>query len=145
MKNALKYCVLVLSVLALYSCGGNGNSGEGSGIAKDVSVEEFSKMLAEKGSTNAQLIDVRTPEEYEAGHVGGAPLMNFYDDNFAAQLKTLDKNKPVLVYCKSGGRSGKAMDLMNEMGFTEVYNLDGGYNAWVDAGKPTSASKPKFQ
>ena len=60
---------------------------------------------------------------------------NFYDADFKAQLEKLDKNKPVYVYCKVGGRSGQAAAQMQAMGFTAVYNLTGGMNAWNGAGK----------
>jgi rhodanese-related sulfurtransferase len=63
-----------------------------------------------------------------------ATKMNFFDANFNAQLTKLDKNKPVYVYCKSGRRSGKTTKKMKEMGFTTVYNLNGGFGAWAGAG-----------
>lgn len=77
------------------------------------------------------MLDVRTPKEFKKGHIDGAKNMNYYDDDFDAQIEKLDKDKPVYVYCHSGGRSAKAMSLMKEKGFKEVYNLLGGYGAWV--------------
>ncbi len=61
--------------------------------------------------------------------------MNFFEKDFNAQLEKLDKTKPVYVYCKAGGRSGKATKQMKKMGFTTVYNLIGGIGAWDAAGK----------
>ena len=69
--------------------------------------------------------------------VEGAIMNNIYEDDFEKQLEKLDKEKPVAVYCKVGGRSGQAMGKMNKLGFKEVYNLDGGMDAWKSAGKPT--------
>ena len=80
------------------------------------------------------MLDVRTPEEWAEGVIEDAIKMNFFDEDFNAQLTQLDKNKPVYVYCKSGGRSGKTATQMEAMGFTAVYNLVGGIGAWDAAG-----------
>jgi phage shock protein E len=101
-------------------------------IAKDIDVKEFA-LKAKSGEYF--LLDVRTPEEYAEAHLGGSTLMNIYDNNFEQQLETLDKNVPVLVYCRSGGRSGKAMQMMREKGFSEVYNLEGGITTWIQEGE----------
>ena len=101
-------------------------------VKEDVDVEKFAELVA-KG--DGQILDVRTPEEWAEGTVKEAIKMNFYDANFQEQLKKLDKTKPVYVYCKSGGRSGKAADQLQKMGFTSVYNLLGGMGAWNSAGK----------
>ena len=103
-------------------------------ISKDVDVAEF-KQLVNKGE--GQILDVRTPEEWAEGTIKGATKMNFFDSNFDAQLGQLDKTQPVYVYCKSGGRSGKATKKMKKMGFTTVYNLNGGIGAWTGAGNET--------
>lgn len=97
-------------------------------ISKVVSQDEFKQLMS--SLPNYQLIDVRTPEEIAEGKIDGALEMNFYDSNFKEQLAQLDKEKPVLVYCRSGNRSGKAAKLMNEMGFKQVYDLIGGYSEW---------------
>ncbi|MFN9596610.1 MAG: rhodanese-like domain-containing protein [Bacteroidota bacterium] len=97
-------------------------------IAKDVSVKEFSKLITTGKGT---LLDVRTPGEIAKGSIKGSVNMDFFDDNFESKLDQLDKTKPVYVYCASGGRSSDAMDMMKKKGFVAVYNLLGGYNAWV--------------
>lgn len=63
-------------------------------------------------------------------------MINFYDDDFKSQVAKLNKAKPVFVYCAGGVRSGKASKLMAELGFTSIYNLDGGIKAWKASGKP---------
>jgi rhodanese-related sulfurtransferase len=83
-----------------------------------------------KGDFNGQLIDVRTPEEFAAGHLEGAVNINFFDDNFEDQIKQLDRSKTVFVYCKSGGRSGKASNMMQALEFEKIYDMAGGYTAW---------------
>ena len=82
------------------------------------------KVFAEKINNNdIYLIDVRTPQEYASQHIGNAVNIDINNSNFESQISSLDKNKPVYVYCLSGGRSAKAAQKMNELGFTEVYNL----------------------
>ncbi|MEO1436628.1 MAG: rhodanese-like domain-containing protein, partial [Bacteroidota bacterium] len=81
--------------------------------------------------SNLQLIDVRTPEEVAQGAIEGATNINFRASDFQEKILALDKEQPVLVYCKSGGRSGKTADLLVKQGFTKVYDLDGGYTAFV--------------
>ncbi|MBX7226000.1 MAG: rhodanese-like domain-containing protein [Chitinophagales bacterium] len=85
---------------------------------------------------NEQLIDVRTPEEFASGHLQNAVNINFYSSDFKEQLEKLDKTKPVMVYCKSGGRSGKAAIILKELGFTIVYNLADGVEGWKNKQLP---------
>jgi rhodanese-related sulfurtransferase len=85
---------------------------------------------------SAQLIDVRTPEEYRSGHIAGAVNINYYDSDFAQKIEKLDKNRPVMVYCAVGGRSGKAAAQFKQLGFGKVTDLSGGIKAWQAAGKP---------
>ncbi len=95
---------------------------------EDVTVEQFQKLIGKDG---AQLVDVRTPGEYENGHLKNAQLINYMEDNFkAVAFKDLDKSKPVLIYCASGGRSAKSAKLYKDAGFKKVYNLLGGFRAW---------------
>jgi phage shock protein E len=103
-------------------------------IHKDVDVKIFSDLVSQK---KGQILDVRTPEEWESGTIEGATKMNFFDKDFNQQLENLDKTKPIYVYCKSGGRSGKAVKQLEKMGFTTIYNLLGGITAWNHAGKET--------
>lgn len=77
-----------------------------------------------------QLIDVRTPEEFEAGTIGKAQNIDYLSEDFTVGLDVLDKTQPVYVFCRSGNRSEKARQIMLDLGFTEVYDLNGGYNAW---------------
>ena len=97
-----------------------------------VKIEQAEKQLAD----GAQLLDVRTPEEWKEGHLEKAKLVTLSKEGFVEKAKAeLDPKKPVLVYCKSGGRSAKAAKQLREAGFT-VYDLDGGITAWQKAGKP---------
>jgi rhodanese-related sulfurtransferase len=81
------------------------------------------------------LVDVRTSDEFEEGHLENAVLIDFLGDDFKTKVAKLDKAKPVFVYCGTGRRSGNASKIFIELGFTQVFDLDGGINAWADAGK----------
>lgn len=107
-------------------------SKEISSIAKDLMVGEFKAGL--KSSPDAQLVDVRTPEETAQGVIPGAIKINLHDADFEHKIMKLDKTKPVYVYCRSGARSGNAMSIMKKAGFREVYNLSGGILAWQQSG-----------
>jgi phage shock protein E len=103
--------------------------------AKDapVKIEQAEQKIAE----GVQLLDVRTPEEWKEGYLKGAKRIGIAEKDFVEKSKaTLDPKKPVLVYCRSGGRSAKAVKQLREAGFTTVYDMDGGITAWLKAGKP---------
>jgi rhodanese-related sulfurtransferase len=102
--------------------------------AVTVTANEFESKLHQ---TKGQLIDVRTPFEYKNhNHLKGAKNVDFNSDDFLKTMSaTVDKNKPVFVYCASGGRSGEALKMLSESGFKEVYNLKDGINGWKKAGK----------
>lgn len=131
MKNILYVTALSLSV-SIFSCQ-NTTTNVGQ-INTTISVDEFEKKLSEDKSV--QLIDVRTPEEFSQGHLKGALNYNIRSDDFEKQIATLDKNKPVLVYCLSGGRSSTAAGNLGEKGFKEIYNMKGGIMKWNAANKP---------
>lgn len=84
---------------------------------------------------NEQLIDVRTPQEYKTGHLLHSTLVNYQDKNFRDKMTQLDKNRPVMVYCAAGGRSTATAALLEELGFPEVYELEGGITRWREAGQ----------
>lgn len=98
-----------------------------------ISIEKFEKMSAKK---KARIVDVRTPEEVSEGHLEGALNINFLGETFAEEIDKLDKKKTYLLYCRSGSRTRKAADLMQNAGFKHVYMLEGGITAWKEAGKP---------
>lgn len=127
--------VVAVSLLAVGCSNAQEENNEESGqeqtqvtaVAQLVNKKEFTKLLDKEGR---QLVDVRTPGEIQQGKIADAMEMNFHDANFQNQLESLDKEKPVLMYCAAGGRSAKAVQMMKSMGFKEIYELDGGYNAW---------------
>ncbi len=100
---------------------------------KVLTSDEFEQKLKEK--QNAQLIDVRTPGEYQGGHIPEADNIDFKNENFRKQIQSLDKNKPVFLYCLGGVRSKTASELLVKEGFREVYDLEGGYAKWDSENK----------
>jgi thioredoxin 1 len=105
---------------------------------EQLSVDEFEAKLNQ--TPERQLVDVRTPEEFRKNHVKGAFNININGDEFENQVAALDKTKPVLVYCLSGGRSAKAAAYMRKQGFKEVYEMEGGMMQWTAKNKPFEAS-----
>ena len=97
-------------------------------LSVDLNVEDFAALIDTSGL--GILMDVRTDAEFIEGHLKGATQLNFYEASFETSLDAMDKDIPVFVYCRSGGRSGKAAKKMKEKGFKSVYNLEGGIIAW---------------
>ena len=118
--------LLFAGMLFLCSCT---NSGGGS-----LSPSQFKSSMEKK---NAVLVDVRTPEEFSAGHIANAVLINFQDPSFESTVQsTVPKDAEVLLYCRSGRRSADAKALLLKSGYTHVVHLDGGINAWMAGNFP---------
>jgi len=94
---------------------------------KLVTPEEMKELSQMDG---VQLVDVRTPEEFEEGHIKGFQNIDFMSETFQEDIEKLDKTQPVIVYCKSGNRSGKSCKIMKEKGFVKIYDLEGGIEKW---------------
>lgn len=101
---------------------------------KALNPSEFEGLMKNKGAV--RVLDVRTPEEIAEGALSGAINIDFTNDNFKSEIAKLDKRRTYLIYCKVGGRSSEAAKMMREAGFTHLYSLDGGIDAWQEAGKP---------
>lgn len=104
----------------------------GLGDIHNVSVDNFAKSMNLK---NVTLVDVRTQKEYDEAHIEGASIVDWKQRSFKDLIAKVDKKNPVLIYCRSGNRSGKAASTMQALGFKNVYNLSGGVKAWKAAGK----------
>jgi rhodanese-related sulfurtransferase len=125
---------IVIAFLGMVACGQPPKADVQSnlGVFKDVELTEFENLISK---TNAQLIDVRTPEEFAEGSIPGAVNIDFRNDAFEANIGKLNKANPVLLFCRSGGRSSSAMGQLQEMQFKEVYNLLDGYLGYNEAKK----------
>ena len=96
----------------------------------DISIKELKNKIA---SDNYILLDVRTSEEYNNGHLKGSINIDYFSDDFSDEISSLGLESPILVYCRSGNRSGKAMKIMYDLGFIEVKNFIRGYKSWISA------------
>ncbi|ADQ15899.1 Rhodanese domain protein [Leadbetterella byssophila DSM 17132] len=102
--------------------------------AQKLSAEELSKKL--EAEPQVQLVDVRTPSEFKAGHIPNASNIDVRSPQFNSMVATLDKSKPVYIYCLSGGRSSSAANKLREMGFQEVIEMPGGMMEWRNKSLP---------
>jgi rhodanese-related sulfurtransferase len=110
--------------------------------SKDKTIGPFAFAEKINSTFAAQIIDVRTPEEFKSGHIANAKNNNWLGTSFESEAAKLDKTKPIYVYCKSGNRSSKAVKKLEEMGFETIYELEGGYVQWELAAtyKPTTTT-----
>ena len=89
------------------------------------------QAVAAMAEQKVQILDVRTEEEWNDGHLEGATRVEIGSENFARKVvESFDKSKPILVYCRSGRRSARASDQLDDMGFNTIYDLEGGIKAW---------------
>lgn len=121
------------ALIFLVSCG-NTNSQ----IIQNIGAAEFNLLINKEKTI---VIDVRTPQEFYSGHIKDATNIDFYEGDFIDKLKMVRKDLPILVYCRSGGRSSSSARKMEQLGFTRVYNLVGGIGAWNNANYKTIKSK----
>jgi thioredoxin 1 len=142
MKNVFSIALLFMATI-FGACQNTETSAQSQAIKETIPADQFEKKLA--ATQNAQLVDVRTSEEFADGHLANSVNMNVNREDYKEMFGTLDKNKPVFVYCKAGSRSANAAKIMEQMGFKEIYNLDGGIMKWDAAGKPIvqGNAKPK--
>ena len=128
MKKAVALAVAAIASVGLLA--GCSSSNE---ATKKVDPVEFSEVIAQP---DVIILDVRTPEEFNAGHIANAININVADSNFSSEVSKLDKNATVAVYCRSANRSAVATDQMAELGFTDMYDMQGGILDWEAAGGP---------
>ena len=120
---------LLLALLVALTAAGCGSDETANGSAVDV--ETFQARVDQP---DVVVLDVRTPEEYAAGHLPDAVNVDVQSPDFATEIATLDRDAAYAVYCQSGNRSGVAAEEMVATGFTDVAHLDGGIVDWQSAG-----------
>ncbi|UII31120.1 rhodanese-like domain-containing protein [Fulvivirga ulvae] len=128
-----------LLVMMIASCGQHNEESEESSEKMPqsvtlVNIVEFHDLLKQE---DLQLVDVRTPKEYDLDRIPGAVNIDYWSDEFTSQASELNKDQPVAVYCAAGRRSAKAASKLKEMGFRQIYDLDGGMRAWHTGPAPT--------
>ncbi|MBQ4914691.1 rhodanese-like domain-containing protein [Maribacter sp. MMG018] len=120
MKNIV---ILLFLTTVISSCNSQSDN--------QVQIIDIETLKTEAIGKDVQLVDVRTPEEYNAGHIDDAININVLDtETFNKKVLSLDKEKPVYIYCKVGGRSNKASQILKELGFKTIYDYSGGYTEW---------------
>jgi thioredoxin len=130
----IKSYIAGLFSLLLFSCQAQKNE-----HYENISAASFADKI--KTTTNPQIVDVRTPEEYLSQHIEMAQNINWNGDDFESKAEKLDKKQPVFVYCMVGGRSKKASEKLVQMGFSKVYDLQGGIMKWNAAGYSKPSEK----
>ncbi len=122
-----KLLILIILITVQISC-----------AQKDDTAIPVEKFQEEISKPDVILLDVRTKEEYDAGHLINSINLDYHGENFATQLDSLDKSKQYEVYCRSGKRSGESVKLMQEKGFKNVHHLEGGILEWMRKEKPVT-------
>ncbi|MCX6171880.1 MAG: thioredoxin domain-containing protein [Flavobacterium sp.] len=130
----IKILPLIAMSFLFLSC-----QGQQSKNIQTVDVKTFAEKL--KSNKNPQLLDVRTPEEFNSEHIENATNVNWNSDDFLTKSENYDKSKPIFVYCKVGGRSSQAASKLAELGFREIYNLEGGIMKWNAAENTKPSNK----
>jgi len=119
MKNIL----CVVSVVLLFSC-----QGQNTDIIRNVDAIRFNQLIYQNEGI---IIDVRTSEEFQSGHLKDASNIDYYSDDFSKKINLVQRDVPIYLYCRSGGRSSSAAKKMLKLGFKEVYNLNDGISSWI--------------
>lgn len=121
----MKYCKLLIITLLLISCIPSDN------ISTNLKAEVFKTRIENEA---VQLIDVRTPKEFDAGHINNAININYFSKNFQDSISLLRTELPVFIYCRSGKRSSKSAAIFRAVGFDSIYQLEGGFLKWKSNG-----------
>lgn len=127
MKKLLILCLLVISLFTVESC-----FEAKAGSVQMINPDEAAALL---DAEDAILVDVRSQEAYQAGHIANAINIPVESENLEALIANLDQDKPVMVYCNKGGQSAECARILEEKGFTKIYDLDGGLSSWEASGR----------
>jgi rhodanese-related sulfurtransferase len=101
----------------------------------DVKPSEAAELISKHiNDPDFVVLDIRTPDEFSTGHIPGAINIDYYSPDFSEQIRGLEKIKEYLLYCRTGNRSGKALDIMKKFEFRKVYHLTAGIVGWQSAG-----------
>ncbi len=127
----MKKLVMLLAALSLIvSACSDSQTVEATGLVDSDRAEELIESV-----DDLVVLDVRTPEEFAAGVLPGAILIDINNPSFTDEVSQLDTDLPYLVYCRSGNRSARAVEIMDDLGFGEIYELADGVQAWVGSGR----------
>jgi rhodanese-related sulfurtransferase len=136
MRNIFFFCCLTFLLAACASKENKESNSSPETGNTNLKPQAFKSRLS--ATSDAILLDVRTPEEVADGFIEDAINIDYTDSSFAEKIQGLDKSKTYFVYCKSGKRTAGAVDHMKQSGFKNIYTLDGGYTSWVENGLETA-------
>ena len=126
--------ILIFIGFILPSC-----SAQEGGTTTALSAREASALMEKhQGDPGFIILDIRTPGEYHSGHLKDAVMIDYYSKSFIKNIGGLDRDKSYLVYCRSGNRSARSMDLFKKLQFKKIYHLSSGINSWYAAGLPVA-------
>ena len=125
----MRYLLILITILITACSSEKPYEGNGE-IVEKVDAALFQKVINQGGI----LVDCRTPDEFNDGHINGAKNIDILEENFVDNINAMDKSQTVFVYCRSGGRSKNASKILKTAGFSKIYDLEGGYTAWREAG-----------
>lgn len=131
MKNLLIFLAFSFSI---FGC----SNKQPQGSSSLLDAKSFAEKISQ--TSNAQIIDVRTPEEYNKGHLQNSINANWNSSDFLKELSGIRKSKPVFVYCLAGSRSAAAVAKLKSEGYKEIYDMKGGFMAWNAAGLPNTTA-----
>ena len=125
MSNILNY-FFTFTFYMFFSCGLN----------NDIPINQMNsdELLDFIEINSAVLVDVRTHDEYNSGYIENSLNIDYLSNDFSENVEKLDKNIPIVLYCRSGKRSSLSADKLSELGFKEIYNLEGGILEWIELG-----------
>jgi phage shock protein E len=128
-----KLAYLLVVGFVVSACGATGVA-EATGL-RTVAASDAESVIA-AGGEDLVVLDIRTPEEFAEGHIDGAVNIDFYAADFGDRLAELDPEARYVLYCRSDNRTGQTMPMLEELGFADVAEVDGGVVAWAEAGLP---------
>ena len=132
-KRLIVFTLIILSLTAGFTLPAYSLQGKTEVVT--VSPNQAAKLIVQKkGDSDFVILDIRTPGEYQAGHIPGAILIDFYSTAFVDQINRLDKAKVYLVHCRSGNRSGRSMELFRKLKFNKIYHMSSGIIGWNSEG-----------
>ena len=132
MKKYHYVIIVSLLIITIFVSSCVGQTDTPDQILEDITVQEaFELIKRNHENSNFIILDIRTLEEFNEGHIENAFNIDFYSETFKEELDKLNKDNTYFIYCRSGNRSGRAIPVMKELGFKEVYNLSVGIKEWT--------------
>lgn len=133
MKTILKLSLILFFTLSVVACN---NKQPSKTVTQFGEINVITPADFKEKSANQTIVDIRTPQEFAEGYIEGAININLFDKNFLDQMAQFDKSKPIFIYCRSGNRTSSASKKLSELGFQQVYDLQGGIINWSRNNQP---------